>query len=85
MPCLAVVEQSDLSGVVAEGILGLAPLNNSPYILDILQSAGIIDRRSLSFAFHGTAEQTTLTFGEPDMSLAPKNTQNGTFSLATSN
>ena len=74
-----------MNGIRAEGILGLAPLNNSPYLLDVMKDAGIIDRRTISFAFHGTAEQTTLTFGEPDMSLAPKNTENGTFPLASSN
>lgn len=45
-----------------------------------MQNAGLIDRQALSLAYHGTDEQTTLVFGEPDLSLA-SGTSNATIPI----
>ena len=44
-------------------------------------SHGLIDQRSLSFAYHRTTSQSVIVFGEPDPALMPSTSVNATISI----
>ena len=58
MPVLLVFQEQDFQGTQADGILGLAPLdqgtgNPGPFTLNYLKDNGIISERTLSFNYGG--------------------------------
>ena len=69
MPALLVVEEEDFRGTQADGILGLAPLEEDdgkpgPFTLNYLRDNGIIKERTLSFNYGNVGEHSTMGFGE---------------------
>lgn len=69
MPVLLVYQEQDFQGTLADGILGLAPLdqgvgNPGPFTLTYLKDNGIISERTLSFNYENVGEDSTMGFGE---------------------
>jgi hypothetical protein len=70
---LAVVQTNDLSGLKADGILGLAPSTQrtqSSLFLDELYNNGIIDNKIFSFYISKGLSSSKVTFGGYNMEYA---------------
>ena len=65
------VEQTNLSHLKAEGVLGLSPSS----LLDLMKDREIIENRVISFLLKKPGITSTFSFGEPDYSEAPSDSK----------
>ncbi len=73
---LSVFLTSDLSGLQADGILGLAPSSQGTGALmfvEKLYNEGVINRKMFSFSLGGTNEPSKIIFGGYDLQYAQDN------------